>query len=135
MAAMPDAARIWTVPAKEKYEAATLDVLSMALDDMIAADDGLGELQMHTIRNGDLKTYPENGDTLLIHYEGRLADDIEAPPFASTYSPKDPAFVVLGDGSVIRGRCQRVAPGPPHWLLPTPPTIPYTQALRKRSAR
>ena len=31
----------------------------MALDDMVKDDDGLGELQIHTLRHGDLKNYPE----------------------------------------------------------------------------
>ena len=52
------------------------------------------------------------GDTCLVHYEGRLADDLQFPHFDSTYTRAEPTFVVLDD-NVIRG----TSPRAPHSVL------------------
>ena len=52
------------------------------------------------ITEGDGKTFPAEGDTLTVHYEGKLAR--EGTIFDSSYGG-DPFQFVIGEGQVIKG--------------------------------
>jgi FKBP-type peptidyl-prolyl cis-trans isomerase len=50
------------------------------------------------ITEGDGKTYPQEGDSLSVHYEGKLAR--EGTKFDSSYDRGEPMTFVIGEGQV-----------------------------------
>lgn len=61
---------------------------------------GVSELQIETIKNGDCSRTAKDGDQLMMHYEGTLMDGKE---FDSSYKRGDPFRFTLGAGMVIQG--------------------------------
>ena len=57
-------------------------------------------LANYAIIKGDGKTFPAEGDTLTVHYEGKLAR--EGTVFDSSYGREAFQFVI-GEGQVIKG--------------------------------
>ncbi|CAE7897639.1 FPR1, partial [Symbiodinium sp. KB8] len=48
-------------------------------------------VEVTTLREGDGKTFPKEGDTIVLHYAGKLATaDEKEPSFDSTYSRGKP---------------------------------------------
>lgn len=54
----------------------------------------------HTISPGDGKNFPQPGDTVSIHYVGKLKDGTQ---FDSSRERDDPFVVQIGVGHVIQG--------------------------------
>ena len=52
------------------------------------------------LSGGDRSTYPKEGDTVVIHYVGTLADGTQ---FDSSRDRGDPFRTVIGRGKVIKG--------------------------------
>ena len=45
----------------------------------------------------------QTGDTCLLHYEVRLAEDLGATPLDSSFAREQPELVVLGSENMLRG--------------------------------
>lgn len=76
-----------------------LSVLMLNLILTLAADS-VKELSIETVKNGDCSRKAKSGDTLHMHYEGKLMDGTE---FDSSYKRGEPFVFTLGSGMVIQG--------------------------------
>lgn len=56
-----------------------------------------------TMRPGDGKSFPKEGDQIVMHYSGTLAKSKDKVPFDSSYSRGKPFMFRIGVGEVIRG--------------------------------
>lgn len=63
------------------------------------------ELKIETVSTGDCSRVAKNGDSLKMHYAGKLADGSE---FDSSYKRGEPFGFTLGAGMVIKGWDQGV---------------------------
>lgn len=64
-----------------------------------------GDLKIETLSTGDCTRKAKKGDSLKMHYEGKLEDGSE---FDSSYKRGDPLGFTLGSGMVIKGWDQGV---------------------------
>lgn len=69
--------------------------------DAWAAQEQADSLSVTQVEAGDGKNFPENGDTLHMHYRGTLAAD--GTEFDSSYKRNKPFVFKIGVGSVIKG--------------------------------
>jgi FK506-binding protein 1 len=74
---------------------------SMAVAPPSAGVTDLGGVKVTTIRAGDKRTFPQRGDTLTMHYVGKLRDTKQV--FDSSIARGQPFQFVIGEGMVIRG--------------------------------
>ncbi|KAF0538299.1 peptidylprolyl isomerase [Gigaspora margarita] len=58
-------------------------------------------VEIKTLKEGDGKTFPKKGDTVKIHYTGKLAAN--GTQFDSSYNRGKPFECKIGVGQVIRG--------------------------------
>lgn len=72
----------------------------LALAALLALTSAAEELVKETVKEGDCTQRAQNGDSLAMHYEGKLDDGSE---FDSSYKRKDPLELTLGSGMVIKG--------------------------------
>lgn len=63
------------------------------------------ELKIETVSTGDCSRVAKKGDSLKMHYAGKLADGSE---FDSSYKRSEPFGFTLGQGMVIKGWDQGV---------------------------
>ncbi len=61
---------------------------------------GEDELLKKTVKEGDCSQRAKSGDSLAMHYTGKLSDGKE---FDSSYKRNDPLELTLGAGMVIKG--------------------------------
>jgi len=61
----------------------------------------MASLERTVLREGDGKTFPQKGDSVTCHYEGRLARGNTL--FDSSYDYGEPISFQIGEGQVIKG--------------------------------
>uniref|UniRef100_A0A7S0VUH9 peptidylprolyl isomerase n=1 Tax=Hemiselmis tepida TaxID=464990 RepID=A0A7S0VUH9_9CRYP len=66
-----------------------------------ASSLSMASLERTVLREGDGKTFPQPGDTVTCHYEGRLARGNTL--FDSSYDYGEPISFQIGEGQVIKG--------------------------------
>ncbi len=76
---------------------------SLPNNDPFFAQKGLAELIRQTVVNGDGRSYPKNGDTLTMHYTGRLL--VNGKQFDSSVARGLPFTFKIGVGQVIKVHC------------------------------